>query len=94
MDLGVLGYYRQMILHFSDADERRILQVIRACQHAGFASLSALQHALGFARRLSASEVRFVASARVERTSAATSLAKAAPSSEVGQHLSGTKLKC
>jgi hypothetical protein len=28
LDLGVLRYYRQMILRSSDADERRILQVI------------------------------------------------------------------
>jgi hypothetical protein len=28
MDLGVLGYYRQMILHSSDADERDVFYML------------------------------------------------------------------
>src|SRR5215207_6661111 len=99
MDLGVHGYYRQMLLHFSDADERRILQVIRACQHAGFASLSArsapwpslLSPPPRYARRLlSTSASRFVASPRASNPTAAGS----GSSCEAGQGQEREELKC
>ena len=49
MDLGVLGYYRQMILHSSDVDERDVFYML--FEHGSTLgltpSLSAFQHASG-----------------------------------------------
>ena len=49
MNLCVLGYYRQMILHSSDVDERDVFYMLE--EHVSSLgltpSLSAFQHALG-----------------------------------------------